>query len=136
MLFRSLGMSDTSTVVLNCNFIGKGGIQPHMHWNTGLLVDSCHLKEGRIEFINRGTSGSGHGWAIGWGVAWNCSANSYLIQQPPGAMNWAIGCRGPLHPKCPKEGIFSHNKPVAPASLYLAQLKERLGTAALKNIGY
>ena len=35
------------------------------------------------------------------------------------------------------EGIFdSHNKPVAPRSLYLAQLAERLGAAALKNIGY
>src|SRR6202012_1681071 len=35
------------------------------------------------------------------------------------------------------EGIFdSHNKPVRIQSLYLAQLKERLGVQALKNIGY
>ena len=35
------------------------------------------------------------------------------------------------------EGIFdSHNKPVALKSLYLAQLAERLGLTALKNIGY
>jgi hypothetical protein len=35
------------------------------------------------------------------------------------------------------EGIYdSHDVPVAPASLYLAQLYERLGKQALVNIGY
>jgi hypothetical protein len=134
--YASLGPSDSSTVVLNCDFHGKGSIQPHMRWNTGLLVDSCRVRGGRIEFINRGTSGSGHGWAIGWAVAWNCMADSYLIQQPPGAMNWAIGCRGTLQKTCPKEGFYSHGTPVVPASLYLDQLRERLGEAAVKNIGY
>jgi hypothetical protein len=37
----------------------------------------------------------------------------------------------------PPQGILdSQEKPVAPASLYLEQLKERLGPQALENIGY
>jgi hypothetical protein len=35
------------------------------------------------------------------------------------------------------EGVYdSHNKPVLPLSLYLQQLKLRLGARALENIGY
>jgi len=32
--------------------------------------------------------------------------------------------------------VDSHGTPVAPSSLYLAQLAERLGPQAVKNIGY
>jgi hypothetical protein len=132
-------------VLLNCIFHGNGHIQPHARWATGLLVDGCQVPESGIEFMNRGEMGSGHGWTIGWAVAWNCVARSYIIQQPPGAVNWAIGCRGRRDesgmpfghkPNLP-EGIFdSHGTPVTPASLCLAQLRERLGPQALKNIGY
>jgi hypothetical protein len=38
--------------------------------------------------------------------------------------------------KSPRKTWESPGAPVTPASLYLAQLSERLGTAALKNIGY
>ncbi len=123
-------------VVLNCTFEGEGSIQPHMHWSTGLLIDSCHIPDGRIDLINRHTSGSGHGWAIGWGIAWNCTAKYLQIQTPPGALNLAIGCKGEPHKTFNQEAIFSANAPVTPASLYLAQLRERLGEAAVKNIGY
>jgi len=95
--------------------------------------------------MNRGVAGSGHGWTMGWAVAWNCLAKTYVIQNPPGAVNWAIGCIGervqtarlfdtaPILP----EGIFdSHGSPVTPRSLYLAQLAERRGTSALHAIGY
>jgi hypothetical protein len=123
-------------VVLNCTFEGQGSIMPHMRWSTGLLVDSCHLPGGRIDFIDRHTSGSGHGWSIGWGVAWNCVAKNLQVQIPPGAMNLAIGCTGEPYKTFSKEAFFSHGKPVTPASLYLAQLRERLGDAAVKNIGY
>ena len=125
-------------VALNCTFEGKGSIQPHMHWSTGLLIDSCHLSDGRIEFINRNTSGSGHGWAIGWAVAWNCAAKTLDVQQPPGAINWCIGCTGELKKTSAPSGpwLSSHGTPVLPKSLYLAQLRERLGEEALKNIGY
>ena len=133
-------------VVLNSHFTGRGSrIQPHQRWSTGFLVDNCHTPDGGIDFPNRGSAGSGHGWCIGWGVAWNCTAASFIIQNPPGAPNWAIGCIGerlksaryfdtaPLLP----EGIFdSHGSNVTPRSLYLAQLASRLGSQALEAIGY
>lgn len=100
---------------------------------------------GGIDFMNRGEMGSGHGWAIGWAVAWNCTAKSYLNQQPPGAANWVIGSQGePQKRAMPfenfplvTEGFYdSPDKPISPASLYLMQLSERLGPQVLKNIGY
>lgn len=130
----TLDPSATLNVVLNCNFSGNGAIQPHMHWSTALLVDSSHLPDGKIEFINRGTAGSGHGWAIGWAVAWNCAAKDFSIEQPPGAINWCIGCTGTLRQG--KHGFLLPGSAVLPHSLYLAQLNERLGNDALKNIGY
>jgi hypothetical protein len=133
-------------VILNSTFRGHGSrIQPHMRWSTGLLVDNCTVPDGGIDFMNRGVAGSGHGWTMGWAVAWNCIADAYVIQNPPGAANWAIGCIGtrvqtgrmfdrtPLQP----EGIFdAHGTPVAPQSLYLAQLAERLGPPGLRAVGY
>jgi hypothetical protein len=133
-------------VLLNCTFTGLGSrIQPHQRWATGMLVDNCSVPDGGIDFMNRGVAGSGHGWTMGWAVAWNCIAKTYVIQSPPGVANWVIGCIGkrqqtarlfdttPIEP----EGLFdSPNKPVAIQSLYLAQLKERLGIQALENIGY
>ena len=132
----TLNSSAMLNVVLNCTFEGSGSIQPHMHWSTGLLIDSCNIPEGRIDLINRHSSGSGHGWAIGWGIAWNCIVKYLQIQTPPGALNLAIGCTGEQHKTFSKDAFFSVSKPVTPASLYLAQLRERLGDAAVKNIGY
>jgi hypothetical protein len=122
-------------VLLDCTFRGHGWIQPHQRWATGLLVDNCRVPDGGIDFMNRGEMGSGHGWTIGWAVAWNCTAKTFTIQQPPGAINWAIGCQGTRvqasmpFGKGPKlqEGMFdSLGRPVEPRSLYRAQLKERL----------
>ena len=133
-------------VVLNCVFHGNGHIQPHMRWATGLLVDNCQVPESGIDLMNRGIMGSGHGWTVGWSVAWNCTAKTYTIQQPPGSMNWAIGCIGAVESSAEpgdksgaklRDGIIeSSGAPVTPGSLYLAQLRERLGPQALANIGY
>ena len=132
-------------VFLNCNFTGNGHIEGHMRWTTGMLLDNCTLPDGGIDFKNRGAMGSGHGWGTGWAVAWNCVAKSYVVQQPPGAMNWAIGCIGQSvlmsrpfdsSPLLPVGTFDSPGKPVTPQSLYLTQLNERLGPSALKNIGY
>jgi hypothetical protein len=133
-------------VVLNSTFRGWGSrLQPHQRWATGVLFDNCTLLEGGMDFLNRGVAGSGHGWTMGWGVAWNNIAKTYIIQNPPGAANWAIGNIGSrlktarLFDSAPilEEGYFdSHGTPVAPQSLYLAQLHERLGQPALNNIGY
>ncbi len=120
-------------------------LQPHQRWATGLLVDDASTPSGGIALMNRGWDGSGHGWAIGFGVIWNAVANNLLIQQPPGAQNWSIGSTGtqttasapgstagPL----PQGIVDSPGVAVAPRSLYLAQLCERLGPAALAAIGY
>jgi hypothetical protein len=128
------------------------GVAPHQRWATGLLVDSSELTGGterrpNVAFSNREYAGSGHGWSVGWAVAWNVQADYLLIQQPPGAKNWCIGCSGqptPIlwHgnriavPAIPSETMESPGVRVTPASLYLAQLRDRLGTAALANIGY
>ena len=133
-------------VVLNSNFAGRGSrIQPHQRWATGLLVDNCHTLDGGIDFSNRGVAGSGHGWCMGWGVAWNCTAATFIIQNPPGASNWAIGCIGErqqtaryfeVEPILPEGIIESHGTRVTPRSLYLAQLAARLGSKAIADIGY
>lgn len=132
----TLNQAAMLNVVLNCTFEGEGSIQPHMHWSTGLLIDSCTIPDGRIDLINRHSSGSGHGWAIGWGIVWNGTVKHLQIQMPPGALNLTIGCKGEPHKTHSQESFFSANNPVTPASLYLAQLRERLGDAAVKSIGY
>jgi hypothetical protein len=79
-------------------------------------------------------------------VLWNDEANVFLVQNPPGDTNWAIGDKGqqaaatmpgsidgvPL----PRGMIESVNKHIEPNSLYLEQLRERRGSAAIKAIGY
>jgi hypothetical protein len=133
-------------VLLHCEFLGNSRTESHHRWAAGMLYDSCRAPAGSFEFRNRGSMGSGHGWSMGWGVAWNCSAKEYLIQNPPGAANWMIGCRGKSRlsprpfdksrPNEPEGIVDSPGVPVTPPSLYLAQLAERLGPQALKNIGY
>jgi hypothetical protein len=137
-------------VILNSVFHGDGNIEPHQRWSTGLLIDNCAVPNGGIHLINRGIMGSGHGWTIGWGVVWNSSAGNFVIQQAPGTITWAMGNRGPLESQGMPDGkggrvhgiplpsglIESQGRPVTPQSLYLSQLAERLGSDALKNIGY
>ncbi len=137
-------------VVLNFTST-TAGIAPHQRWATGLLVDSSEFTGGtdlrpNIAFSNREHAGSGHGWSVGWAVAWNVKAEVLLVQQPPGAKNWCIGCtgrftpilwhKGPIPiPESPSETHESPGVPVTPASLYLAQLRDRLGEQGLRNIG-
>lgn len=136
-------------VALNCRFLGNGHISPHQRWSTGLLIDNCALPGGGIDMMNRGEMGSGHGWAIGWAVVWNSRAQSFAMNTPPGSMIWSIGNQGeqtdppfPVFDGGPQRAalapatIESAARPVKPKSLYLAQLKARLGPEAVKNIGY
>lgn len=136
-------------VALNCRFLGNGAIEPHQRWSTGLLVDNCHVPGGGIDLMNRGEMGSGHGWPIGWSVVWNSSAKRLGMNQPPGSYIWSIGNSGqqtdpafpifdggPPRAALPPATTDLPGQPVQPQSLYLAQLKDRLGESALKNIGY
>jgi hypothetical protein len=129
-------------VVLNFTADHRG-VAPHQRWATGLLVDGGKFPGGTehmpgVAFSNRGTAGSGHGWAVGWAVAWNVKTPFLMVQQPPGALNWCIGCIGtPVTIGDIPNGIFdSPGKMVEPASLYLQQLRDRIGPDAVRNIGY
>ena len=128
----------------------QAGVAPHQRWATGLLVDNSVFRNGterrpNIAFSNREYAGSGHGWSVGWAVAWNVTADYVLLQQPPGAKNWCIGCTGrpptilwhgnPIPvPEIPSETFESPGVRVTPASLYMQQLRDRLGSAAIANM--
>jgi hypothetical protein len=140
-------------VVLHFTSTQQAGIGPHQRWAVGLLTDNATLPNAPknpdggatgISYSDRGNHGSGQGWAMGWGVAWNVTTPFLVVQQPPGAQNWCIGCVGEAvtaneagSGKPVPNGVFdSPGAAVSPNSLYLAQLCERLGPAALVNIGY
>ena len=141
----------TGPVVILKGFADDRGFGPHQRWATGLLCDLCQFPssytsdKAGVAYSNRGYFGSGHGWDAGWSVAWNVTTTYFLIQAPPGTDNWCIGCVGTVLSEAAPggdgtilpNGIYeSLGTPVTPGSLYLAQLKQRLGTAALHNIGY
>ena len=82
------------------------------------------------------------GWAGANTVFWNC-VGSFLVQKPPTAQNYSFGHMGvdavvfniPLQDQTKDAGhIESLDRHVMPRSLYLTQLRERLGEAAVRNI--
>jgi hypothetical protein len=140
--------SEGPVVVLHCRFNGHGQLEGHQRWSTGMLVDGCAVPSGSINLRNRGIMGTGHGWASGWSVLWNNEAANFIVQNPPGAINWSIGDVGeqesepmpvsdrPVGEPLPGGVIESPGQHVPPQSLYLEQLRERMGQAALAEIGY
>ncbi|KAI0154514.1 hypothetical protein GGR57DRAFT_465936 [Xylariaceae sp. FL1272] len=96
-------------------------IQPHAHWAHGLLIDNTTAT---TTLINRGSAGSGHGWAINSGVAWNV-VGDYDIQSPPLGTNWGIGCRGGARGEGNNGTMVAEKETVEPISLFEAQLAAR-----------
>ena len=111
---------------------------PHHRWGTGGLFDNVVHNSGNgsqiIGAYNRGNSGTGHGWSGAYQVFYNCLGDTHRVSSPPYARNWSIGCRGPVRQGAGEYDAFGG--PVGPWSLYLQQLKDRLGDQALRNIGY
>ena len=70
--------------------------EPHHRWTTGVLYDNIVMKDGGfLQAVNRGASGSGHGWAGANVVFWNCAADVVLVSDPPTSeQNFAIGYTG------------------------------------------
>ena len=105
--------------------------EPHHRWSTGGLYDNF---SGNLAIINRAWLGSGHGWTAGSFVAWN-TEGKLSVQSPPAATNYAIGHIGEkgfgLLKEMPDGWWESQGTHVAPRSLYLAQLKDRLGAGAV-----
>jgi hypothetical protein len=113
-------------------------IGPHHRWACGQLYDN--VKGGQINIQDRGGMGSGHGWAGNCQVLWNCEGTSIVCQKPeiPSAQNWSIGCVGNKgKPALPNrlDGCWqSFGQHVEPRSLYLRQLKDRLGIEAVRAV--
>ena len=110
----------------------KADIGPHHRWATGVLFDN--IEGGQIIVQNRKAMGSGHGWAGAQTMFWNCKSPAYdiKVESPKGAMNWGIGCTG-----AKKNGAGyweSWGAHLLPRSLYIAQLNDRLGSAAVNNV--
>ena len=107
--------------------------EPHQRWSVGGLYDNVTAQ---MAIQDRQSMGSGHGWAGANYVVWN-SDGSLVCQQPPTAQNFAIGFTGKK-----TKGAFerpdgfweSPGAHVEPRSLYLRQLEDRLGQAAVKAI--
>jgi hypothetical protein len=82
------------------------------------------------------------GWAGANTVFWNCEGD-FLVQSPPTAANYSFGHIGvnatifnaALQDLTKPNGhVESMDKHVTPRSLYLTQLKERLGEQAVINV--
>jgi len=126
-------------VFLYCRAIGTNfDSGPHRLWATGLLTDN---EAGTVNNIHDTiTTGGGNGWGAGFSVFYNCQSTNHTIQCPavPNHYNWWIGGSGAnVSDLVNNPAIFDHDGTmVAPQSLYLEQLKERLGIQAVENIGY
>jgi hypothetical protein len=131
--------NDSGNVFLNCtldqNITFSEG---HRLWSTGLLFDGiiatnrAPTNTDVVGLYNRGDYGSGHGWAVGHGVIWNSNAagGKILVEKPPTAQNYAIGCFGNVTgvgPFAGGAGYIEHaNTPgLEPVSLYIEQLRLR-----------
>ncbi|MFD0752064.1 hypothetical protein ACFQZS_18055 [Mucilaginibacter calamicampi] len=127
----------SGNVFLDCKAVNPYSTsEPHNKWANGVLYDNVKapLTARFWDYII--------GWAGANIVMWNCEGD-FLIQQPPTAQNYSFGHIGtasviynaPLQDLSKPRGyIESLDKHVAPKSLYLTQLKERMGIEAVSNI--
>jgi hypothetical protein len=154
--YVSNGASWTSGVVfLNCTSSGiYASSEGHRRWSQGFLYDNHKELDGPraglnpiiLALYNRGNYGTAHGWAIAHSVAWNCdvAAGDLIVQKPPTAQNYAIGCKGlkitgicPPAPFNELQGYIegSNTAGLYPQSLYLAQLQDRLSLSSVNYKG-
>jgi hypothetical protein len=130
--------SGSSNVFLDCKATSPfSSSEPHEQWATGSLYDNVHAP-----LTARFWKNINIGWAGANTVFWNCEGD-FLVQKPPTAQNFSFGHIGvnavvfniPLQDPTKENGhIESLDRHVAPRSLYLTQLRERLGDAALRQI--
>lgn len=110
----------------------QADIGPHHRWATGQLYDNVY--GGQIRVQNRKDMGSGHGWAGAQIMFWNCfsTKSDIKVESPAGSRNWGVGCVGVTKSGNGYWESWGTNR--LPRSLYLQQLEERLGNAAVQNI--
>ena len=128
----------TGNVFLDCTATNPySSSEPHAQWSTGCLWDNVHAP-----LTARFWKNINIGWAGANAVFWNCEG-PFLVQKPPTAQNYSFGHIGvnavvfniPLQDPTKENGyIESLDTHVTPRSLYLTQLRERLGEAAVRSI--
>ena len=114
---------------------------PHHRWSTAALYDNVRSthERSRINVRDRQNAGTGHGWAGANMVLWNCDVNKMVVQKPPTAQNYAIGCKGEIT-EVGADGTRdpghweSMGTQVYPRSLYYKQLEDRLGMDAVRAV--
>ena len=130
--------SASGNVFLNCEAtLPYSSSEPHEQWATGNLYDNV-----KAPLTARFWKDINIGWAGANTVFWNCEGY-FLVQKPPTAQNYSFGHLGvdsvvfniPLQDQTKETGfIESLDRHVTPRSLYLTQLRERLGEAAVRAI--
>ncbi|MEF7439481.1 discoidin domain-containing protein [Paenibacillus lautus] len=118
--------------------------EPHHRWSTGGLYDNVSA---RISVRDRGWLGSGHGWAGANYVMWN-TEGGLVAQKPPTAQNYVIGhiptedglnvkplVPSAYDPRPREDGYWEYaDRHVALQSLFIQQLKDRLGQQAVDHL--
>jgi len=132
------GSEASGNVFLDCEAINPYSTsEPHNRWVNGVLYDNV-----KAPLTARFWKNFIIGWAGANIVFWNC-VGDFVVQSPPTAKNYSFGHIGigavifniPLQGyDAPRGHIESLDTHVAPRSLYLTQLRERLGEGAVKNI--
>ncbi|HLZ53794.1 MAG TPA: DUF6298 domain-containing protein [Verrucomicrobiae bacterium] len=108
-----------------------GDSGPIASWASGVLYDNVRIDGNGLSLANRGSAGEGAGWSAANSVLWQCDASKISCENPPGAQNWAFGAWGEFA----GNGLWrSSNDHVRPESLFVAQVADRLGTAAAAKI--
>ncbi len=130
--------TSTSNVFLDCTATHPySSSETHEQWATGGLYDNVHAP-----LTARFWKDINIGWGGGNTVFWNCEG-PFLVQKPPTAQNFSFGHIGvdamifntafqdPTKEAGYIESLDTH---VSPRSLYLTQLRDRLGENALRNV--
>ena len=95
-----------------------------------MLYDNVRIDGNAISLCNRGFDNAFAGWNAGSSMLYQCNASLLQCFNPPTAHNWAIGCWGQFN----GDGEWSSsNESVKPASLYYAQLADRIGHDAMSR---
>ena len=132
------GSEASGNVYLDCQAVNPYSTsEPHNRWVNGVLYDNV-----KAPLTARFWKDFPIGWAGANIIFWNCEGD-FLCQSPPTANNYSFGHIGvdavifnaPLQDlTAPRGHIESLDRHVTPRSLYLTQLKERLGEEAVKNV--
>jgi hypothetical protein len=128
----------SGNVFLDCKATSPySSSEPHEQWASGNLYDNV-----QAPLTARFWKDINIGWAGANTVFWNCEG-SFLVQKPPTAQNYSFGHLGvnavvyniPLQDPGKENGhLESLDRHVTPRSLYLTQLRERLGEAGVRQV--